>query len=223
MSRKHKESSVSLALAILLMGSIWGLAEMSLGGFLHAVHLPQKGAVMGGIAVSIMAVFVSTTGKPLLVPLLGIIAASFKPFSAAVFGMPVFSPFVLNPAIAIVMQALAFSVVMVAFRSATNRHVAARAGAGFLAGFLGYALYAAIASLIGLGIWPTLELGAKLRLVMTNAVPIGIAGSIMLIVGYSLGSLGEPKVSLFKKLHPRLFYSASTALVLLCWTSVIVL
>ncbi len=100
--------TLAIALTVIVIGSVWGFSEMTLGGFLHIIHFPQTGAIMGGLAISFMAIFVTVTGKPSLVPILGVIAASFKPFDAIIFGVPVLSPYVINPAIAIVMEALAF-------------------------------------------------------------------------------------------------------------------
>lgn len=214
---KKRSGIWATSLAVIVIGSIWGSLEMSLGGFLHTIHLPQKGAIMGGLAISLMTVFYTQTSKPSLIPLLGLIAASFKPFSAVVFKMPLLSPFVVNPAIAIIMQALAFSGVMIALRGSVSRRLFVRAGAGVLAGFLGYAFYAVFASVFGLGKWPTLDLTAKLRLVLSDATPIAIAGAIMLIAGYFIGRASLPRLSTFKEAHPRYYYAISLLLASLAW------
>ncbi len=213
---------LALALTIIVIGSVWGLVEMTLGGFLHAIHFPQKGAIMGGLALSFMAIFVTMTGKPSLVPLLGIIAASFKPFDAIIFGVPFLSPYVINPAIAIVTEALAFSAVVVVLKMTIDRHLFARAGAGILAGSLGYVFYATFASVFGLGMWPTLAFTGKLQVILTNATPIAIMGAIMLVAGYYVGRASVPKLSTLKEAYPQLYYSASLALVSLCWAIPIV-
>ncbi len=213
---------LAISLTIIVIGSVWGVFEMTLGGFLHAIHFPQKGAIMGGLAISFMTIFVTITRKPSLVPLLGIIAASFKPFDAIIFGVPVGSPYVINPSIAIVMEALAFSAVTVALKAAIDKRLLARAGAGILAGSLGYVFYAVLASIFGLGMWPTLALTEKLQLVLTNGTPIAITGAMMLVARYYVGSVSMPWLSSFKELRPRLYYSSSLALVLLCWVIPIV-
>ncbi len=208
---------LAISLTIIVIGSIWGVVEMTLGGFLHVIHFPQKGAIMGGLAISFMAIFVTITGKPSLVPILGIIAASFKPVDAIIFGVPVLSPYIINPAIAIVMEALAFSAVTVALKTAIDKRLLARAGAGILAGSLGYVSYAAFASIFGLGIWPTLAFTEMLQLILANATPIAFTGAIMLVAGYYMGRASVPSLSAFKEFRPRLYYSTSFALVLLCW------
>ncbi len=209
---------LAICLTVVVIGSVWGFFEMTLGGFLHIIHFPQKGAIMGGLAISFMALFVIMTGKPSLVPILGVVAASFKPLDAIIFGGPFLSPFVINPAIAIVMEALAFSAVMVVLKTAIDKRLLVRAGAGILAGSLGYVFYAAFASIFGLGIWPTLAYMEKLQLIFTNATPIAITGAIMLIAGYYVGRVSIPKLYALKELRPALYYSTSFALVLLCWT-----
>jgi hypothetical protein len=214
---------LAISTIVIVIGSVWGLTEMTLGGFLHAIHFPQTGAIMGGLAISFMAIFVAITKKPILVPILGIIAASFKPFDAMIFGVPVLSPYVINPAIAIAMEALAFSAVAVTLKAGITKHLPIRAGAGILAGYLGYIFYATIASIFGLGIWPTLAFSEKLQMITANATPIAIVGAIMLVAGYYAGRVSLPRLLTFKGLRPRLYYSTAFSLVILWWVIPIVL
>ncbi len=187
LSTDRWQKLLAISLTIIVIGSVWGLVEMTLGGFLHAIHVPQKGAIMGGLAISFMAIFITITKKPALVPILGVIAASFKPLGASVFGVPVVSPFVINPAIAIVMEALAFSAVAVVLKTAIDRRLLARAGAGIMAGSLGYVFYAAFASIFGLGMRPTLGFTEIFQIIIVNATPIATMGAVMLVAGYYVG------------------------------------
>jgi hypothetical protein len=214
-SRWQKILMVSLM--VIVFGSVWGFLEMTLGGLLHVVHFPQKGAVMGGLAISLMAVFVTVTGKPSLVPLLGIIAASFKPVDAVIFGVPALSPYIINPAIAIVTEAVAFGAVVAIMKRAMDKHLSARLVTGVLAGSSGYAFYAVLASVLGLGMWPTLDLAGKFQLIITSVAPIAAAGALTLAAGYYIGSLSAPRLFTIKKIRPVLYYSSSLAMVLLCW------
>ena len=207
-----------ISMTVLVFGSIWGLIEVTLGGFLHAIHLPQKGAIMGGLAISLMALFTTVTGRPSLVPLLGFIAASFKPLDAFILGVPPWSPYITNPAAAIVLEALAFGAIVVVLKKVIDRNLLAKAGAGIMAGYLGYILYAVFASLLGRGIWPTLTFSEKLQFIWTNATAIAIAGALALIVGYYLGRASRPRLHAFQQFHPQLFYSTSFALVIVCLT-----
>ena len=50
-----EHGTAQILVGILLFGSIWGLLEATLGGFLHLVIFPNKGAIMSGIGIAIMA------------------------------------------------------------------------------------------------------------------------------------------------------------------------
>jgi len=50
----RRRGLVQLIIAILVFGSIWGFLEATLGGFLHMIIFPNKGAIMGGIGMAIM-------------------------------------------------------------------------------------------------------------------------------------------------------------------------
>ncbi|AGG07172.1 hypothetical protein CY91_03995 [Dehalococcoides mccartyi] len=212
-----EKNRIPTGLTLAVIGSVWGLLEMALGGFLHAIHFANQGAVMGGLAISLMAIFLSITKKPALVPLLGIIAASFKPFSAFIFGEPVFSAYVINPAIAIIMEAVAFGAIAFIFKKAMEKHLFAQITTGFLAGALGIVLYAVIASVFGLGKWPMLDMAGKLDTIVSTGLPVALAGTITLAAGYYLGKFGMPKLANFKTNYPRLYYVTSAAAVVSCW------
>jgi len=210
-------SKLATVATVAVIGSIWGLSEMTLGGFLHTIHFPHTGAVMGGLAISLMAIFLSITKKPLLVPFLGVIAAAFKPFSALIFGQPVTSAYVVNPATAIFMEALAFGAVTFVLAKAMDRHLFAKVGAGFLAGGLGIVFYAITASIVGMGKWPMLDLSARIQTIFDTGAPVALVGAVMLVVGSFAGKFSITPLLNLKNLNPGLYYSASIALVISCW------
>ncbi len=214
----RKKQLVELALTLLVVGSVWGFLEMTLGSFLHAIHFPQKGAVMGGIAVSLMAFFTTITGKPGLVPLLGVIAALLKPFSALIYGVPVLSPFIVNPSLAIILEALAFSAVVITFKKALEKSIPAKISAGMLAGALGITLYAAVASVFGLGMWATLDLTATIQTALTNALPVALAGGLMLAAGNYAGKVSVATLYNLKTAYPKAYVTALLSIAILSWT-----
>jgi hypothetical protein len=140
-----------IVIGILVFGSIWGLVEATLGGALHLVHFPYKGAIPGGIAMAIMAVFVVMYRRSKLVFWLGVIAALFKPLSALIYGQPVFGPSVVNPASAILLEALGFTVVVSLLSKGFESSIKTRIAVGISAGYLSATLYAILASAMGMG------------------------------------------------------------------------
>lgn len=115
MNSSPQERRTTSVLPILVFGSAWGLIEMSLGGYLHLIHFPDKGALLGGIGFALMAWFTAMTRRPRLVPWLGLIAASFKLPDAVLLHASLLSPSVVNPAMAIIIEALAFRLVAAVF------------------------------------------------------------------------------------------------------------
>jgi len=57
-------SFLRVVIGILVFGSVWGLVEATLGGALHLIHFTYKGAITGGIGMSIMAAFVVMYRQP---------------------------------------------------------------------------------------------------------------------------------------------------------------
>ena len=112
-SRAKRQGLVRLVIGILVFGSIWGFLEATLGGFLHMIIFPNKGAIMGGIGVSIMASALAIYRKPGMLPGIGLVSASFKLLDVWIFALSISSIHIINPAMAIIFESLAFSLVAV--------------------------------------------------------------------------------------------------------------
>ncbi len=208
---------LSVIVGIVLFGSIWGLLEATLGGFLHLVHFTYTGAIMGGIGISIMATFVVIYRQPKLVFLIGVIAALFKPLSAVIYSQPIFSPFVVNPASAILLEALAFTLVVSLLFKGFENSIKARIAAGISAGYLGAILFAILASSVGMGKWASWGFTQRLTGALTDGTGMAIAGTLLLFLGHLLGTKLRPKFWQLSSTKPKLFYASTTATIVSCW------
>lgn len=204
-------------IGVAVLGSIWGLLEATLGGFLHLIHFPYKGAIMGGIGISIMATFVATNRRPSLVIGVGFIAAFFKLLSALIYGEPILAPFVVNPATAIVLEAVAFSLVVSLLFKGFEKSVKIRIAAGVSVGYLGITLYAILASVVGMGNWPLIGLTEKFISILSNGTGIAIIGTGLLLLGYMVGTKLRPKLVQLRSMRPKIFYGSSVAATVSCW------
>lgn len=102
----------------LVYGSIWGLAEATLGHVLHLIRVPGlPGLVMAPIAVLIMARTAARSRSAAAVFLSGAVAASFKIFDLLAPGTDILS--LVNPIQAILLEALAGAVWVGMSRMAT--------------------------------------------------------------------------------------------------------
>jgi len=209
-------NTLYVILGILVFGSVWGLVEATLGGALHLVHFAYKGAITGGVGMAIMAAFVATYRRPKLVLWLGVIAALFKPLSALIYGQPVFAPFVVNPASAIILEALGFSLVVSLVFKGFEGTVKTRIGAGVAAGYLSIILYAVAASALGLGKWASWGLAERLTSVAIDGTALAIVGTILLLLGYLVSRKFRPSFWQFVTVKPKAFYASTIAITALC-------
>jgi len=210
-------SILSAIVGILVFGSIWGLVEATLGGALHLVHFAYKGAITGGIGMAIMAAFVVTYRQPKLVFWLGVIAALFKPLSAVIYGQPIFAPFVVNPASAILLEALAFTLVVSLLFKGFESSIKARIAAGISAGYVSAILYAILASAIGMGNWASWGLTERVTAALTDGTALAIAGTALLLLGYLVSAKLRPNFWQLMTAKPKAFYASNIAIMAFCW------
>ena len=202
---------------ILVFGSVWGLVEATLGGALHLIHFPYQGAIPGGIAMAIMAAFVVIYQRPRLVFWIAVIAALFKPLSAAIYGQPIFSPFVVNPASAILLEGLGFTLVVSLLFKGFEGSIKTRIAVGVSAAYLSATLYAILASALGMGKWAYLGVTERVTTALTDGTALAIVGTGLLFLGYLVGTKLRPNFWQVMTVKPRTFYASTAAITAFCW------
>ena len=215
-------SILHVVIGILVFGSVWGLVEATLGGALHLIHFAYKGAITAGIGMSIMATFVVMYRRPKLVFFIAAIAAMFKPLSALMYGQPVFAPFVVNPASAILLEGLAFSLVVSLLYKGFESSIKTRIGVGVAAGYLSIVLYGVIASAAGMGIWASWGLAERASSVLANGTGLAIVGTSLLLLGHLVSIRLRPKFWQFSDLRPKAFYASTIAITAFCWLGAVI-
>lgn len=206
-----------VVIGILVFGSIWGLVEATLGGALHLMHFAYKGAITGGIGMSIMAAFVVTYRRPKLAFWLGVIAALFKPLSALIYGQPIFAPFVVNPASAILLESLGFTVAVSLLFKGFESSIKTRIATGISAGYLSAILYAILASAIGMGNWASWGATERVTAALTDGTALAIAGTALLLLGYLVSTKLRPNFWQLMTAKPKAFYVSNIAIMAFCW------
>jgi hypothetical protein len=206
-----------VAIGILVFGSIWGLVEATLGGALHFVHFAYKGAITGGVGMAIMAAFVVTYRRPKLAFCIAVIAALFKPLSALIYGQPIFAPFVYNPASAILLEGLGFTLVVSLLFKGFESSIKTRIGAGVSTGYLSAIIYAILASSLGMGNWASMGVTERVTAALINGTALAIVGTCLLMLGYLVGTKLRPNFWQFMTVKPRAFYASTIAITAFCW------
>jgi len=207
---------ITVLIGILVFGSIWGFLEATLGGFLHMIIFPNKGAIMAGIGVSLMATALAIYRKPSMLLGIGIVAAAFKLLDVWIFSLPIASIHIINPAMAIISESLAFSLVaaLVMNRMAKNTFVGI--GVGVLVGLMSAVAWVYFAIYV-------MNAPAYARVVFTaggfisnQGVLQAIFSGVFLPLGYLVGEklAARPFIMLT---HRSVYYGTSAAVICLCW------
>jgi hypothetical protein len=210
-------SILHVIIGILVFGSVWGLVEATLGGALHLIHFTYKGAITGGIGMSIMAAFIVMYRRPKLAFCIAVIAALFKPLSAVIYGQPIFAPFVYNPASAILLEGLAFSFVVSLLFKGFESSIKTRIGAGVAAGYLSMILYAILASSLGMGNWAFMGVIERVTAALTNGTILAIVGTCLLLLGHLVSTKLRHNFWQLMTVKPRAFYASTIAITAFCW------
>jgi hypothetical protein len=215
-TENKRQSLVHLIIGILVFGSIWGVLEATLGGFLHMIIFPNKGAIMAGIGVAIMSLALAIYRKPSMLPGIGIVAASFKLLDVWLFFLPITSIHIINPAMAIIFESLAFSLVAVFVMKKIAKNAFIGVGAGVLAGLISAIAWVYFAIYV-------MNAPTYARVVFTAGGFIANQGvvqaaffGVFVPVGYLIGEKLATKTSP-ALINRALYYATSAAVICLCW------
>jgi len=212
-----RQGAIHILIGILVFGSIWGFWEATLGGFLHLIIFPNKGAIMAGIGVATMASALAIYKKPSMLPGIGIIAASFKLLDVWLFALPIASIHIINPAMAIIFESLAFSLVAVFVMKKMAKNALVGVGAGVLAGLMSAIVWVYFAIYV-------MNAPAYARVVFTAGEFIANQGvvqaaffGIFVPLGYLAGMKLELKTFPLLTRRKSLYYAITVATILICW------
>ena len=212
----RQQGLVHLIIGILVFGSIWGLLEATLGGFLHLIIFPNKGAIMSGIGVAIMASALAIYRKPGMLLGIGIVAASFKLLNVWLLFVPIGAIHIINPAMAIIFESLAFSLVAAFVMNRIAKNALVGVGAGVLVGLISatawvyFAIYVMNAPLYARVVFTAGEFIANQGVV--QAAFWGILLPLGYLAGEKLASIASPALT-----RRALYYGTSAATICVCW------
>ncbi|MFC1932859.1 hypothetical protein ACFLXU_04435 [Chloroflexota bacterium] len=212
-----RQGVIRLIIGILVFGSLWGFFEATLGGFLNLIIFPNKGAIMGGIGMAIMGVALAIYRKPSMLPGIGIVAASFKLLNVWFLFVPISAVYIINPAMAIIMESLAFSLVVAFLVNRMEKNVYVGVWAAVLAGLISvtaygyfniYIMHAPLFERMGVSSVP--EFIASHGVI--QAVFFGVLAPLGYVVGKKLATTALPVLA-----RKPIYYATSAAIICLCW------
>jgi hypothetical protein len=171
---------------------------------------------MSGIGMAIMGVALAIYRKPFMLPGIGIVAASYKWLNSWLLFVPPSAVQIVNPAMSIVFEALAFSLVAVFLMNRMEKNVYIGVWGAFLAGFVSaiayvyFAVYATHSPIFA-------RLGIKSigEFIAGNGVIQAIFCGILAPLGYLAGRKLAEVIS-HVSARKSVYYAISTATVLGC-------
>jgi hypothetical protein len=171
---------------------------------------------MSGIGMAIMSIALALYRKPAILSGIGIVAASFKWLNAWLLFVPPNAVQIINPAMSIVLEALAFSLVSIFLMNRMEKNVFIGVWVAVLAGFMSAIAYVYFALYVTHSpIFARLGIKSIGEFIIGNGVIQAVFCGILAPLGYLAGkklTVVISHVSARKSVH----YAISTATVLGC-------
>lgn len=218
---KRSMGTGSLILAVLALGSAWGLSEVLLNQALRSSGLdvvggfPLRSTLMTGVALGFLACACRSAGS--LFAALGVtgVAVAFKLLGSPLLGQSAAALCKSNSAVGIYADALAFSAVALCmggrFRSSAAWRAAGGAGAGLAAAALFY--------WVGVHNQPCANLLQSANFVLGMGVFWAVAGAAAVPVGHLLGLKLRVVASRLQPVSGASFKAVATAFSLMAWAA----
>jgi hypothetical protein len=124
---------------------------------------------------------------------------------------------VVNPASAILLEGLAFTLVVSLLFKRFESSIKMRIGAGVAAGYLSIILYAILASALGMGKWAFWGLAERLTSVLVDGTALAVVGTCLLLLGYLVSTKLRPDFWQLMTARPKAFYASNIAIAAFCW------
>jgi hypothetical protein len=215
---KNRQSVFRLIIGILVFGSIWGLLEATLGGFLNMIIFPNKGAIMGGIGMAIMGVALAVYRKPAMLPGIGIVAASFKWLNSWLLFVPISAVYIINPATAIFLESLAFCLVVAFLMKRIEKNVYVGVWAALLAGLISVTAYGYFnVYIMHAPLFERMGVSSVPEFIASHGVIQAVFFGVLAPLGYLAGKKLSAVTSPVLVGRPLYFYATSVAIICFCW------
>ncbi len=167
--------------------------------------------------MAIMAAFIAMYRRPRFVFWIAVIAALFEALSALIYRQPVFALFVVNPASAILLEGLAFTLVVSLLFKDFESSIKMRIAAGVSAGYLSAIIFAIPAPSLGMGNWAFMGVTERVTAALTNGTSLAIVGTCLVLLGHLVGTELQANFWQFMTVKPKAFYASTIAITAFCW------
>jgi hypothetical protein len=210
-------SARSLAVAVLALGSLWGLAEVVLNDAVRAAELPFRAGILTGFGMLAMGLLLGFGRKPLAI--LGVPAAAVlvKQLVVPILGASVLCK--ANSCLAVLLEGAALAGAAALAARWMSRSAAARAGAGAGAGLLSAVPF----YFVGLALAPCAYLasfdraGGFAAFMVQEGLVWAAFSAVLFPVGFALGARVRAPLAALESRRPLAYAGAAVAVAACCW------
>ena len=209
------QNPMGILLGVLVLGSIWGMSEATIGGGLHAAGFPYRSGLLAGIGIGIMGAALVIYKRPAMLLGIGSVAVLVKLLAVPILGVPIMCK--ANSSIAVLLEALALTIVGIMLVRQMDKNVYRRMGCGALAATLGAISF----FFIGMQVAPcNYLLGFKGNLggfLVSEGLVWAAFSAILLPAGYLVGVKLKRKTLPWLVRRMPLYYATSVSIIAFCW------
>ncbi|HVP56723.1 MAG TPA: hypothetical protein VMU02_01390 [bacterium] len=204
---------------MLVLGSVWGLVEIGLGGAMKSASIPYKGDLLTGLGIGTMAVAVALTRRAL--PLIGIavVAVALKQLAVPILHLAFMCKANSCLAVALAGGSLAGTTAVAGRR--LERKLLPRILTGFSAGLISSVAF----YWVGMRLAPCKYLlsfnrpGGFVAFLGAEGLIWAALSGIFFPAGYRLGLGMKSNVYALRTRRPVLYYAASAAIITVAWVA----
>jgi hypothetical protein len=209
----------NIAVAVLVLGSLWGLAEVLLNDAVRASGLPVRAGVMTGFGMLSMGVLLGYSRKPLALLAIPVVAVLVKQMIVPIVGASVLCK--ANSCIAVMFEASLLAGAAMVATKGMKRSRSARAATGAGAGLLSAVPF----YFVGLAVAPCNYLlsfdraGGFAAFMIQEGLVWAAFSAVLFPVGHAIGSSVRDPALAFEARKPSFYYAAALGVVVACWVT----
>ena len=220
-----------VALAIVLLGSVWAMVEVVFGGVMNQVGVPHRVAIVTGLGMAIMGLGLGAFRQAYMLPLIALVVVFVRQLAVPILHVPLFCK--ANSCLAVLIEAGALAgLVAVMGSRLTGRESTSDGKAGMRRSqWMTAAAVGGCAALVASGVFHAAGMRVApcehllsynrayglLTYVATRGSFWAISSAALFPVGLLVGLRLEDPVAAFRRTRPALYYATSVVCAAVCW------
>lgn len=208
---------VDVLMAIAVLGSLWGLSEVVLGGAIRAAGLPYRAGILTGVGIGIMGIAVGILRKPSMLAGVALVTILCRQLVVPILHVSVMCK--ANSCLAVMLEGLTLAGVISLAGRKLDRGYLAQIASGASAALLAAAAF----YFIGMRVAPCRYLlsfnrpGGFAAFLAVEGLVWAVFSAILFPAGYWMGSRLRGTVLALRAREPLFYYTTFAALVVCCW------